>query len=172
MEKFKSSISKIFLFLLIYTNCSCQDSRNVEIIPKSNGSFNVNKNNLEVLTLNFWDDSNKLGMIFLPNGKNGGLKIGISYSGQIISKTEVVLINDNFIENGKSMKFNDKGELFQIYTYKNGFIDGAYLSYHGNGICEVKGSYKDGEAIGTWYYYDDFGKLIKTEKKYPSQSEH
>src|ERR1035437_322539 len=41
---------------------------------------------------------------------------------------------------------------------------GPYFYYYENGKVKIAGEYKDDEKSGTWNYYDEKGKLIKTEK--------
>ena len=39
--------------------------------------------------------------------------------------------------------------------------DGHYYNYWDNGIIKSVGNYKDGNKIDTWFYFNEFGKLIK-----------
>ena len=41
--------------------------------------------------------------------------------------------------------------------------DGPYFLYYENGKLQISGWYTDDEKSGEWKYYDDKGKLLKTE---------
>ena len=56
------------------------------------------------------------------------------------------------------------GQKSSVAHYLRQVKNGAYLRYHPNGQTELKGRYKYGFPIGKWYYYDQNGKVLRTEE--------
>ena len=45
--------------------------------------------------------------------------------------------------------------------FKEGILNGSTKTWYKNGKVRFTGFYTDGEKSGTWYWYDDEGKLNK-----------
>ena len=59
------------------------------------------------------------------------------------------------------------GPLRRVKTFKDtkqAVLEGNYLEYNKNGNLVMAGYYFDNEKSGTWYYYNDSGRIIKTEE--------
>lgn len=59
------------------------------------------------------------------------------------------------------------GPLRRVKTFKDtkqAVLEGNYLEYNKNGNLVMAGYYFDNEKSGTWYYYNDSGRVIKTEE--------
>lgn len=59
------------------------------------------------------------------------------------------------------------GPLRRVKTFKDTkqtVLEGNYLEYNKNGNLVMAGYYFDNEKSGTWYYYNDSGRVIKTEE--------
>lgn len=100
---------------------------------------------------------------------------------QNISKIEKItlgpmyIIHIEYCENGK-IKTRDKIiREYKIVKVKNcdGFLEEKtiffypykyYILYHSNRKIKEKGQYKNYKKIGTWKYFDENGKIIKTER--------
>lgn len=176
MEKLR--IIKLICFIpMLLTVLGCENKLNnnqdLTLFSKDTNQFKVFRKRAELLHLNLWDESNKISMIYLPSQNNSadqnknkhGIKIGISYAGTIVSKTDVIIVKGELIENGKSIRFDDNGYISHIFTFKCGTLDGEFIDYHPNGICAIKGNFKNGDESGEWQYFDERGKLIQTIKK-------
>ena len=64
---------------------------------------------------------------------------------------------------GEWSKNHDNGNLFYSSYAKNGEIHGKYVSYHLNGNIADKGRLRMGYKDGNWEYFDQNGKLFRTE---------
>jgi antitoxin component YwqK of YwqJK toxin-antitoxin module len=69
---------------------------------------------------------------------------------------------------GRTYYDADKTQLKEAYMMQsvNGSVvkQGSYFMYYQNGKLQVSGNYKNGQKNGDWKYYDESGKLIRTEK--------
>ena len=118
-------------------------------------------------------------------------QIDENFTGQIVKKYKDGQVKsiENFKNgklNGEFKEFFENGSLFQIGTFKNGDMKnikvfyengnlkfeqklkdrkGKYRGYYPNGILEVEGEVFQGDEIGLWKYYNEEGKLLKTEYK-------
>ena len=123
--------------------------------------------------------------IFFPDGKNKSL---IEYVGEIIVKQQ------DFYPNGK-LEYEEEnskdGDILwkKISYFENGNIDNSLevtnkgkklfrqREFYESGKIKVDGEMKfnkglsDYQKDGIWNYYDEDGKLIKTEKYYKGQLE-
>lgn len=81
-------------------------------------------------------------------------------SGQI--KSESQLKEGRYV--GRSRDWYSSGQLWiEQYHNEEGLRHGPYVSWHENGQKAEEGSYHRIEKIGEWKYWDDEGKLIRTE---------
>lgn len=46
---------------------------------------------------------------------------------------------------------------------RTGQKHGLWTTYHSNGVKESEGRYDQGRQVGTWTFYDQTGKLLRTE---------
>lgn len=108
-------------------------------------SIDVVKNGYEVL-ISSVDSNRKLLKYFWPNGEKQ--LTAFYYKGY---------------KDGIWQVFMDDGTLVSVTKYLNDKKEGQTLTYHPNGKIATLEEYHHGKAIGTWYYYDSLGNLIKTE---------
>jgi len=71
---------------------------------------------------------------------------------------------------GKKVGFwiEDDGYRIRENYYKDGVIHGIFRIYdrvHGRTFLGVFGEYKDGNPVGTWYNFGEYGNLVFTERE-------
>ncbi len=142
---------------------SNNDSSSLTLQNVTEESFRLNYKTKNIFDATYWANK-KIGMLLIPINDTLGLKLGFSYSGILINKSECRINNGNYVENGKSYRFDDNGVLSHMFTFKSGVMNGEYISYFKNGTIESKGNYFNGNKSGEWEYYNNLGKLIKKEK--------
>lgn len=72
----------------------------------------------------------------------------------------VIISNANTLKNGL-VKEGQK----EVY-YKNGKKNGIFKSYYKvNGTLEGIGFYENDKPVGTWYYFDEKGRILMIEEK-------
>jgi len=89
---------------------------------------------------------------------------GILYSnhpnGQVDSWQQFI----NGVGEGEWINYYDNGNYREIGNYDNNKVTGPIKKYYRNGILKAEGNYKDWRIrVGEWKYYDEQGKLTKTE---------
>ena len=57
--------------------------------------------------------------------------------------------------------FAGSGKLKEKYTYKDGYIDGAFEEFHPSGKPSVQGAYKLGKKEGNWKFWFHNGLLVR-----------
>ena len=78
---------------------------------------------------------------------------------------EVVTIDDlqqqdvGYCKKGTDVPFTGKTTGQTQGTYKDGVLDGPYVSYYNNGQLRIKGDYKNGERGDPWIDYDKNGTV-------------
>lgn len=168
MEKLKNLRSYVMIILTF--NVFSQDfskkndSIKLNLLEVDKESFSVKYDKQELLSFNLWDET-RIGVLYVKIEGNLFNKLTFSYNRILTSRKEVKLVNGRYIEHGTSYQFNDKGILNQLYTFKDGILNGIYISYFDNGNINVKGKYLNGEKNGIWEFFNQKGVLIKKEKK-------
>lgn len=71
--------------------------------------------------------------------------------------------------NGQVVKYWDNGKKMHIGYFKNDIIDSTMTSWYDNGKVREEGTYKLGEKIGLWKYFDLDGKPTHEEKHVDGQ---
>ena len=66
--------------------------------------------------------------------------------------------------NGVFQVFDDEGKVNMIGNYKDDQLDGKVKVFYKFPLLKVEKSYKDGKENGNWFYRNEIGKIIKTEK--------
>jgi len=175
MEKLSSKIILIISFVLISLKGLSQnvpkqnaaietaDSLGVVLVQPDDESFKVQYKNRTLMEGALWD-KNKISVIIIPLNDSLAEKLTYSNSKVLISKRQVKLIKGNYLEDGFSYYFTEKGILSHVYQYKKGVINGVYILYFENGTVNIKGFYSEGDKSGIWEYYDEKGKFLKREK--------
>lgn len=172
MEKYyhKNRINIVYAILacIILTSASIScirknnDNKNLCDNYKINNikedSFSITYDKSVLIETNLWYN-NKIGMILIPMDKTHAIKLGFSPSGSLINKSYMKKNNSEYVEDGKSYKFDEDGNIIQMFTFKNGVLDGAYISYYKNGITETIGHYANGEKMDEWTSYSKDGRL-------------
>lgn len=60
-------------------------------------------------------------------------------------------------------KYNEAGFVILIASYDNGIVTGKFKKFYDNGKLMEEGVYDKMKKIGEWKYYDEQGKLSKSE---------
>lgn len=165
MEKLKAINTILSFFILTNLNCQINnEKKNIDsmFFKYTENDFVVFKHNKEILKSIFLKQ--KLTVIYISRDSlNSFYQLFFSLeNNNIISKNEVILLNGNYVRNGLSIIFNEKGTVSKIYNYSLGELNGEYLLFNdlGNTILE-KGNYKNGEKVGNWYLYNSNGKKMR-----------
>ena len=93
------------------------------------------------------------------DGKEDGLWEEYYHNGSLLSKVNYM----NGKKEGILENYYINGQLKSRINYKEGKENGIIELFHQNGELMLKGFSKDAMQIGEWKYYDEKGKLIKTE---------
>jgi antitoxin component YwqK of YwqJK toxin-antitoxin module len=109
---------------------------------------------------------NECGEFSLSDGKIKEGKYTSYWSSSQVPGTECYYVKGkregliiNYLPNGGDPFIEEK------YSVKNEIKEGEYTSYHAKDILATKGQYKKGVKVGVWNYYDEDGKLMRTENK-------
>jgi len=81
----------------------------------------------------------------------------VPFTGKITGKTTGSFKNGKL--DGSWISYHDNGQLMSKGDYKNGKSEGSWISYHDNGLLMSKGDYKNGNQEGSWVGYMDDGQL-------------
>ena len=129
-------------------------------------------------------DTSQIGLkLHYKNGDRNGLTISFWPNGNVQQKGIyqngcLVGLNEKWYENGiKESESNCEAENYQKHFYHCNLINywlkdgkqivingtGEYLSYHDNGILQVRGEYLNRERSGNWTWYYNNGKLQTIE---------
>jgi antitoxin component YwqK of YwqJK toxin-antitoxin module len=65
---------------------------------------------------------------------------------------------------GKWIYWYDNGNVWSEGEFKTGLSHGYRKVYYPNGKLHYEGTFKDDKPVGTWKFYDEFGRFIKEEK--------
>lgn len=72
---------------------------------------------------------------------------------------------------GAHYDYDEYGNIYTLYTYRAGILNGPHEQYYlpdspkGKSRIYVRGTYKDGEAHGSEYIYDEAGKIISRRRR-------
>lgn len=70
------------------------------------------------------------------------------------------------VKNGMTYKYHADGKsIFAKGKTKNGKPDGYWEWYRKDGTKKRSGTFRSGEAVGTWTTYDAKGKVYKVTEK-------
>jgi antitoxin component YwqK of YwqJK toxin-antitoxin module len=64
--------------------------------------------------------------------------------------------------NGECQSFYESGKLQSDDFFKEGLTDGPTVTYFENGQKRYAGTFTMGKPSGTWNFWDEKGKLVKT----------
>ena len=67
----------------------------------------------------------------------------------------------NGVMEGPWVSYHENGQLLSEGAFKNGKEEGPWVFYYDNGQLEMKGDFKNGEREGLWIDYYDNGQLNK-----------
>ena len=67
----------------------------------------------------------------------------------------------NGVMEGPWVSYHENGQLLSEGAFKNGKTEGPWVFYYDNGQLEMKGDFKNGEREGLWIDYYDNGQLNK-----------
>ena len=65
----------------------------------------------------------------------------------------------NGVMEGPWVSYHENGQLLSEGAFKNGKTEGPWVFYHNNGQLEMKGDFKNGDREGLWIDYYDNGQL-------------
>ena len=87
-----------------------------------------------------------------------GLAINIQTFAQIKDASKINQFNEKGQKDGFWVDTVSNYEYYQSY-YKDGILSGIHKEYNIDGILQVLGEFKDGEFSGTWYYFENDGRI-------------
>ena len=99
--------------------------------------------------------------------KNGQQKVQFEMKNGLVWNSKSWKPNGEPVEeavvngNGKSITYQDNGDLGYIEPFKNGKLQGIAVVYGDQGRIVKKWSYKDGEANGDVVTYGDEGRIVE-----------
>lgn len=138
------------------------DSLKFSIKNSSNEKITLLIDDKKIVDIITWPNQN-IRNILVEQNDSTFLRLGFNYVSKLISKGEYKYKDDNLIANGCHYHFTDEGILSHVYTYLDGQLNGAYKSYHSNGMLELSGNYYLGNKTGIWLHYSKKGTLLKKE---------
>ena len=110
---------------------------------------------------------NKINEIISERHQNGLKKLVLVFEGTGINETlkgkygfydngikEFIELYDNNKRHGKTILWDEKGNIIVEGTYNLGKMDGLWIYYHYNGNKWGEGSYKNGDGLDIQYYGD------------------
>jgi len=100
---------------------------------------------------------------YYPNGKIQSIqefKNGITISIDYWDISGVQTIKDG---TGVAKQYSQCGKIESIMSYKDNVLHGKCETWFPNGVKATESFYKNGQPIGTWLYWNEFGELIKKE---------
>ncbi|MCB9894502.1 MAG: hypothetical protein H6839_08635 [Planctomycetes bacterium] len=68
---------------------------------------------------------------------------------------------------GKKIYYSPSGTLWRIENYEDGELSGEYCEYYNSGNVRVEGRYIHGAKVGTWRYWSDEGKVVRSTQYDP-----
>ncbi len=161
----KIILSVLFFLVIVKINFAQNFNKDSSLsfnIPNGNDKFKLISSNKVILEGFFWDTTRYcISGLIIPLNDTIAESINFSYSGFVLSKTQLRLINGKYIEEGLQYIFDDNGNLSQVYRRRNGILNGEYISYFKNGTINIKGFFKDGNEVGIWLYFYKNGKFEK-----------
>ena len=89
-----------------------------------------------------------------------------------IDSTEIYIVIGQYTngkEDGLWKWFDKDSTVYQTAVYDKGVLNGQYVEYYNNGKIKSEGILKDGYYDGLVKYYEEDGKLSKTEKHQNSE---
>lgn len=108
-----------------------------------------------------WSNFTEDRLISIENYTDG-LKTGVSkryyQTGELLDETTWL----NNLQEGLYRAYDKQGNKYIECMYRNGKINGWYVSFYPNGGMETETFYKDNLRHGNSKYYDDEGKLCYT----------
>ncbi|UTW63840.1 hypothetical protein KFE98_06785 [bacterium SCSIO 12741] len=81
----------------------------------------------------------------------------IEYHGDGRARSEGTVVNNK--KEGIWRTYDLYDELRSVVHYKNGLKHGNFTDYNPGGYINVKGGYYHNIKVGTWNYYNDFGRV-------------
>ena len=107
--------------------------------------------------IHYYDDSGKVikGISKHQSGKLASIKT-YRLTDSLYMEDEAAYYENGNVR-GKFCGYRDNRRRYKC--------QGEQIWYYENGNVKEKNYYERGKEIGTWYYYDETGKLIKTENK-------
>lgn len=139
------------------------DIDKVKVRAVDNASVDVTINNNKFLDINFWKE-NVFSTVIIHLNDSVAEKLSFSTASLLESRSQLLLVNGEYVEDGRRYSFKDGSRISHFYTYRKGLLDGQFISYHYNGQVQCLGTFKNGNQFGVWKFYDRNGKLIRTKR--------
>jgi antitoxin component YwqK of YwqJK toxin-antitoxin module len=163
------------------------DSHGKFLYPKQGTIIEIHKNNIMITTTETISDS-VITKFYFPSGKIQGIEI-------TSNQTDALLYKEYRYPNGQLrhkisfatdsiqpyQEYWENGNLKTNASWLDAALFGSFTSYYKNGQVESKGQYKDvpvnqknhwseeSSKEGKWFYYDEKGNLIRTEKYFENK---
>ncbi len=68
----------------------------------------------------------------------------------------------SWMRHGVTTQWYESGPVSSVACYQRGVLHGEYSEYWNNELLRVSGRYEDGQPIGSWRRFDEFGLLSAT----------
>ena len=81
--------------------------------------------------------------------------------GEEVTFADLVERDGLYYKKVTEVPFTGKVTGLQQGRFKNGVMEGPWVTYHNNGQLEMKGDFKNGDREGLWIDYYDNGQLNK-----------
>ncbi|MBN1199354.1 MAG: toxin-antitoxin system YwqK family antitoxin [Bacteroidales bacterium] len=124
----------------------------------------------KIKTISVISDSGKIArtLSFFPNGKKMASGKYVEQKRDSIwlffSDTDEQLVSEEIYATGKKVGlekiFYPGGGVSEIYTWKDGIRDGAWIQYYDDSTCKLQASYSNGEREGKVTVYFTSGKRM------------
>ena len=83
----------------------------------------------------------------------------ISSVGWSVESKDLIYRDGLFYKKFSDVPFTGKTTGKAQISYKNGKLDGSYVSYYSNGQLQLKGDFKNGKKDGSWVSYYNDGRV-------------
>jgi len=125
-------------------------------------SVNSNTNNSSNTTSTSAIDTPKAHVISSQPPADTGIKDGpliTRYANGVMKERSYYVAGRR---QGECQSFYPNGKLWSDDFFAAGLLNGATTSYYDNGQKRYEGVCSKGKPVGTWKYYDNTGKLLRT----------
>jgi antitoxin component YwqK of YwqJK toxin-antitoxin module len=149
--------------------------RKAPVLAECSGSARISKDERLLHYITFWDNEQKRPQqeYYYREGERGQhLKEGDEKrwyeNGQLSGRVPWV----KGVPNGNIEMFYENGKPQSTGTVINGKINGLGTEYYEEGGKKEEGQIIDDTKVGKWTYWDQYGRIVKTENRNAKGQEH